>query len=725
MSIPPKTFIKRFSFLLPLLVILFLIAPTAAHADTTVFSDDFTDADGTTWQAHNSLYSKIGAQDATISNNQGILNSFYDISVAPFANGCIATDITLPMNGAVFLGLHDDGTSGKTIYSYLGPDGGFGIQAQSGGGGIGNTTLPSSGSFTMKYCIVNNTAQLYVNNLLIGQRGLTAQDSASGVPSIFTGQSVTVDNIVVTEVTPPVIPPTSTIFSESFSDINGITWQDHNSIYSKLGTADATIANNKGIINGFYDLSLQNLADECVSADITQPINNAVFMGLHDDGSSGTTIYSYITPGGGFSIQARTGVIVKSATIPSSGSFNWKFCIQGLTARAYVNNTLVGELGLDTNDPQTGVPSIFDSQSNTIDNIVVSDFSNDGAPMIAPIASQTISPGGTLAANGSFSDGDSNSWTASVNYGDGTGTHPLILTGTNFSLSHQYNSAGTYTVTINVSDSDGETGTAAVTVTVVTATPTPTTTPTPTPTPTNAPPVITSVTAAATVKVQTAITVNGSFTDPNSTDTHTASWNWGDGNTTTGTVTESNGSGSVSNTHTYTALGTYTVHLTVTDTNGLSAAGQIVIAVVPANGLAGGNLGHLNYSGADFSGQDLSKANLSVGTYNNVNFQNANLSQVTGSNSSFIGDNFTGANLTKINLSGSNLTGSNFTNAIVTQGNLSNVNLTNVNFTGATLQGANLSGTIKTGVIWSNTTCPNGTNSTNDNGTCIGQGGGL
>ena len=38
--------------------------------------------------------------------------------------------------------------------------------------------------------------------------------------------------------------------------------------------------------------------------------------------------------------------------------------------------------------------------------------------------------------------------------------------------------------------------------------------------------------------------------------------------------------------------------------------------------------------------------------------------------------------------------------------------------TGADLTGANLHRADLTGVIWSNTTCPDGTNSNNDGGTC-------
>lgn len=333
-------------------------------------------------------------------------------------------------------------------------------------------------------------------------------------------------------------------------------------------------------------------------------------------------------------------------------------------------------------------------------------------PQIAPLTGATITKGDTYSENGSFTDSDSTSWTATVDYGEGAGAQSLTLNPDNtFSLSHQYANTGTYTVTVNITDNQGNTGTAATQVTVNS----------------NAiAPVVGQITSnPSQVKVNTSTGFSANFTDANTADTHTASWDWGDGHTSSGTVTESNGSGSVSDSHTYTALGSYTVALTVTDSTGLSSTSQSVIAIIPASGLAGSNLSHTNYNGADLSGQNLSKANLSVATFNNVDFQSANLSQVNGSNSSFTNDDFTGANLNKINFSNSNLTGSNFTSAILTQANLSNSNLTNVNFTGANLQGANLSGTIRTGIIWSNATCPNGQNSNNHNNSCAGQGGGL
>lgn len=81
---------------------------------------------------------------------------------------------------------------------------------------------------------------------------------------------------------------------------------------------------------------------------------------------------------------------------------------------------------------------------------------------------------------------------------------------------------------------------------------------------------------------------------------------------------------------------------------------------------------------------------------------------------------FSGTFLADADLSGSNLTGVSFDT-----GDLEQANLTDANLTDANLAGAIMTGAIMTGVIYSDTECPNETNSDNDGGTCAGQGGGL
>ncbi len=89
------------------------------------------------------------------------------------------------------------------------------------------------------------------------------------------------------------------------------------------------------------------------------------------------------------------------------------------------------------------------------------------APVIASFAGASLLAGETYDAAGSFADPGTDSWTATADYGDGSGVAPLALADKTFALSHTYPSAGTFTVTVRVSDDD-VTVSRTVTVTVLT-----------------------------------------------------------------------------------------------------------------------------------------------------------------------------------------------------------------------------------------------------------------
>ena len=74
-----------------------------------------------------------------------------------------------------------------------------------------------------------------------------------------------------------------------------------------------------------------------------------------------------------------------------------------------------------------------------------------------------------------------------------------------------------------------------------------------------------------------------------------------------------------------------------------------------------------------------------------------------------------GADLRDTNLKGANLTRANFAGSELRNANLNDANLTNANLAGANLKGAHVKD-----VIWSNTICPDGTNSDANGGTCKG-----
>jgi hypothetical protein len=89
----------------------------------------------------------------------------------------------------------------------------------------------------------------------------------------------------------------------------------------------------------------------------------------------------------------------------------------------------------------------------------------------------TVDLGGTtalvqgldFARTGSFQDPGKETWTATVDYGDGTGSQPLALNADKtFALSHHYAKGGVYLVTVSVSDGIDR-GQAQLNVTVTTA----------------------------------------------------------------------------------------------------------------------------------------------------------------------------------------------------------------------------------------------------------------
>jgi uncharacterized protein YjbI with pentapeptide repeats len=84
-----------------------------------------------------------------------------------------------------------------------------------------------------------------------------------------------------------------------------------------------------------------------------------------------------------------------------------------------------------------------------------------------------------------------------------------------------------------------------------------------------------------------------------------------------------------------------------------------------------------------------------------------------------VGANLTGFNLSNLDLSGAEFNGSNFTGADLSDTNLTSADLFLTNMSDADLLGANATNTFVSFITWSNTTCPDGTNSDNDGDTCV------
>jgi uncharacterized protein YjbI with pentapeptide repeats len=116
-----------------------------------------------------------------------------------------------------------------------------------------------------------------------------------------------------------------------------------------------------------------------------------------------------------------------------------------------------------------------------------------------------------------------------------------------------------------------------------------------------------------------------------------------------------------------------------------------------------------NLSNTDLHGSDLSSAHLQGAWLIGADLKDAYM----------VAANLTNAKLYLADLKGANLYGANFAGAELVEANLTNAFLATAYFTGTNLSGATLSGATLTKVTWSNTQCPDRTNSDTNGGTCL------
>jgi uncharacterized protein YjbI with pentapeptide repeats len=121
-----------------------------------------------------------------------------------------------------------------------------------------------------------------------------------------------------------------------------------------------------------------------------------------------------------------------------------------------------------------------------------------------------------------------------------------------------------------------------------------------------------------------------------------------------------------------------------------------------------------NFSGCSYAGRNFHGMNLSGDCFEGTDFTGANLSSANLSGDNLVGANLAGANLNRASLASACLQGANLAGANLNRADLSGADLTNANFNGANLRSA-----VLNGVIWLHTTCPDGTNSDDNGGTCL------
>ena len=200
---------------------------------------------------------------------------------------------------------------------------------------------------------------------------------------------------------------------------------------------------------------------------------------------------------------------------------------------------------------------------------------------IAPVEAGpdgNINEGSMFISSGFLADADSPTFTAIVDFGDGTETQPLPLNlGNTFDLNHTYFDNGVYTVLVTVFNEDVEYGSDTANVTV-----------------NNVPPSIESMSVSPTDPLPPGVPVEltGMFSDPGILDTHTATIDWGDGEITS--INVSFGTYLVTGSHTYVSAGAYLIILTVMDDDGGSDSETLEYYVVAVEDVDAGPDGFIN-----------------------------------------------------------------------------------------------------------------------------------
>ncbi len=116
---------------------------------------------------------------------------------------------------------------------------------------------------------------------------------------------------------------------------------------------------------------------------------------------------------------------------------------------------------------------VSDGKASDAEVVAITVQSVNVAPIVVAGSDASLEEGATFTGAGYFVDPDPDTWTATVDYGDGSGLQPLALNpDKTFQLNHVYADNGTYTVTVTVMDDYDGSHSDTLTVAVVNVAPT-------------------------------------------------------------------------------------------------------------------------------------------------------------------------------------------------------------------------------------------------------------
>ncbi len=214
-----------------------------------------------------------------------------------------------------------------------------------------------------------------------------------------------------------------------------------------LGTHSITASyNGNGNLQGSSSTALSLKIGSHVAPTLAAIPNATV-----NEGSLFTFVAQGSEPGSGTTLSYSLG-----AGAPAGASINSSTGVFSFTPSAAPASFSITIKVQDNNTSPLSASRTFTINVANVSPVVVL-----GGNAIASLKAPFIR-GGSFIDPGSGAE----TWTATVDYGDGTGSQPLSLSGKTFVLRHTYSVSGSYTPLVTVRDSNGGVGTASFRVQV-------------------------------------------------------------------------------------------------------------------------------------------------------------------------------------------------------------------------------------------------------------------
>ena len=535
---------------------------TIAEGGTFAQSSSFTDADdnpaGDVWTATVDYNEGLGAETLSLNGDKTfVLSNVYEAAgtytvtvVVDDGTDAVSDTVTVDVDTVPVVNAGDGDTiiQGGTFAgagSFVDPDTDTWTATVDYDEGAG----PQALSLTDKTFVLNNlyeVAGTFTVTVVVNDGSFQGSDTATVLvgapPDVGAGGNETIDrNILITRngsfTSSAAGPYSASVDWGEGDELEAVTLNPDNTFtisntYENSGIYTVVVTVFDGIFNGTDTFTLDVVN--------TPPVVNA--------GPGGT-----INEGDEFSLVGAVGA-AGSFTDPNGDPW---------TATVDYDNE-EGEVALGLNPDKTFdlshvypnnralpyeiVVTINDGEASDSDTALVT--VNNVAPIVDAGPDATMDEGSLFSQTGSITDPGTETWSATVDYGDGGGPVPLTINpDQTFELSHTYaDNNGVSTVTVFVDDGD-DTDTDTVLVTVQ-----------------NVAPAITFPNGML-VDENSAFTRPGSFTDPGA-DAWEATVDYG---ASAGPVPLTlNGDMTFDLSHTYTAAGAYTVEVVVTDDDGES-----------------------------------------------------------------------------------------------------------------------------------------------------------